>query len=126
METLSPYFEAVTPGFQAPTDFDEWMEREAVPAASVFYNYWTDPDLVYTGWNPHISVAAGINSRVVTLEEKESPPEKAKNFEAYCFHTDGVGPAPEVFRSTQPQNRGLNDAASLFFETFTRENPMTR
>lgn len=35
------------PEFPAPVDFDEWMEREVIPAAVAYYNYWTDPDLVY-------------------------------------------------------------------------------
>ena len=125
-ETLSRYFEAVTPEFPAPIDFDEWMEREVIPAAVAYYNYWTDPELVYTGWDPHTSAAAKKNPRVVTLEENgsaSSAGEEKTLFEAYCFHTGGVGPAPEVVRSTQPQNRALYDDAALFFQKFPGENP---
>jgi len=126
-ETLSRYFEAVTPGFPAPIDFDEWMEREVVPAAVIYYNYWTDPDLMYTGWDPHTSAVSEKNPRVVTLErngDTSSAGEEKTLFEAYSFHTDGVGPAPEVVRSTQAQNRALYDDAALYFQKFPGENPV--
>ena len=126
-ETLSKYFGAVTPEFPAPVDFDEWMEREVIPAAVVYYNYWTHPELVYTSWDPHTSAASKKNPRVVTLEENgsaSSAGEEKTLFQAYCFHTGGVGPAPEVVRSTQPQNRALYDDAALFFQEFPGENPI--
>ena len=124
-ETLAPYYQAEEPRFQSPVDFDEWMSREVVPAAVAYYDYWTDPHLCYTGWNPFRSAVRRANPRVV---EVAAPGEtrtvlRPRSRPACRYYTEGVGPAPEVAKSTAPQNRQLYPQAARFFEAYPEENP---
>lgn len=100
-DTLSPYLSQIDPDYEAPDSFDGWIAHEVLPAAERYYAYWTDPDTV---WGTSSS-----NPRVREVEHEGA------SHPVYFYGTDGVGPAPEVARSTQPQNRAIyrDDATYL-------------
>ena len=53
-DTLSPFLNTDKYGenYKAPANYDEWMTREVFPAATAFFNYYTDPQTVYSSWSP--------------------------------------------------------------------------
>ena len=108
-ETLAPYLSATDPDFAAPQSFSDWIRLEVLPAAQHYYAYWTDPSLIPTG--------AKTNTRVVEAEYG------GQNHPVYLYGTDGIGPAPEVARSTQPQNRTLYKDFASYFEDHPAANP---
>lgn len=114
VETLAPYFSLERSDFVAPQGFDDWVRAEVLPAAQAYYAYWTDP-----AWtNPKRAAnASTTNPRVsrVTLN--------GATHSLYLFGTAGVGPAPEVARSTQPQNRVLYRNDADVFEKSPSANP---
>jgi alpha,alpha-trehalase len=105
-ETLAPYLIATDPKFVAPRSFTDWIRREVLPAARGYYAYWTDPSLVRAGASTNPRVADG-----------------GRNQPLYLYGTDGIGPAPEVVRSTQPQNRALYTDAASYFADHPAANP---
>jgi alpha,alpha-trehalase len=105
-ETLAPYLDATDPKFVAPQSFTDWIRLEVLPAARSYYAYWTDPGAIRAG--------ARSNPRVV---------DDGRNQPVYLFGTDGIGPAPEVARSTQPQNRTLYEDAARYFANRPAANP---
>ena len=108
-ETLTPYLGLTRPGFVAPTSYREWIGTEVLPAAHRYYAYWTDPETTWdgTGTNPRVAEVA-YNGATQPV---------------YLYGTDGVGPAPEVARSTQPQNRTLYKDVADGFEKNPATNP---
>jgi len=123
-ETLVKYLETSYPDLQTPTSFDEWMTIEVIPAAITYYDYWTGPDTVYENWIPSSS-GDRKNSRVVNVAESgnECESNTEKSYIAYRYYTDGVGGAPEVINSTQPQNSLLYTNAAAFFQQYPEHNP---
>jgi len=113
-ETLAPYFGLSRSSFAAPRSYEDWIRSEILPASRVYYSYWTDPK-----WRePSRALgAAPTNPRVsrVDLEGTTYP--------VYLYGTSGIGPAPEVARSTQPQNRALYRNDASYFEETPTENP---
>jgi len=114
IETLAPYLRISRPSFVEPQSYEDWIRIEVLPAARNYYAYWTDP-----GWTSpnRASGASSQNPRVITV-----------NFNGttqpiYLYGTAGIGPAPEVARSTQPQNRALYQNDASYFENNPAENP---
>lgn len=108
-ETLAPYFRLSRPDFVAPQNFDDWIETEVLPAARTYYTYWTDPDRFGPG--------ADRNPRIARVEHE------GRAYPVYLYGTDGIGPPPEVARSTQPQNRNLYRQAADYFAKNPATNP---
>lgn len=100
-DTLGTYLSHLDADHKVPGSFDDWIKREVLPAADLYYAYWTDPETYWGNSSTNPRVAA------ITYDGESIP--------VYLFGTDGIGPAPEVARSTQPQERELykNDAAYL-------------
>lgn len=108
-ETLAPYLRLTRPNFVEPNNFDDWVKTEVLPAARKYYAYWTDPQLVKLGSHK--------NPRVIDVDDGGSTQP------VYLFGTDGLGPPPEVARSTQPQNRELYRRAARYFDDNPAANP---
>ena len=123
-ETLVKYLKTAYSDLQTPTNFDEWMSIEVVPAAITYYDYWTGPDTVYENWIP-LSSGDNKNPRVVNVTGSGNYGESKaeKSYIAYRYYTDGVGGAPEVINSTQPQNTLLYTNAAAFFQQYPEYNP---
>lgn len=113
-ETLAPYLRLSRPSFAAPRSYEEWIGIEILPAARDYYAYWTDPHWSDPNRAPG---ASPRNPRVasVDLDGTTHP--------IYLYGTAGIGPAPEVARSTQPQNRALYQNDASYFEKTPAENP---
>jgi len=107
-ETLAPYLAAIDPTFVAPRNFQEWIAREVLPAAQRYYAYWTDPRQIRAG--------SDHNPRVASVEHR------GQRHPVYLYGTTGIGPAPEVARSTQPQNRQLYQSHARYFEAHPEAN----
>ena len=125
-ETLAEYIKVDDSKFQTPTNFDEWMNKEVIPAAKVYYDYWTDPKLIYGDWNPFNSETKTDNPRVVkvTAGGNYIDTDSEESYIAYRFYTEGIDAAPEVVRSTQPQNKKLYTGAAAYFQNHPDENPI--
>jgi alpha,alpha-trehalase len=108
-ETLAPYLRATDPDFPAPQSYQDWIRLAVLPAAHRYYAYWTDPDVMPRG--------SGTNTRVVEVDDGGT------KHPLYLYGTDGIGPAPEVARSTQPQNRALYTNFANYFERHPGANP---
>ncbi|MCG8543705.1 MAG: alpha,alpha-trehalase [Alphaproteobacteria bacterium] len=108
-ETLAPYLRLTRTKFVEPQNFEDWLRIEVLPAARTYFAYWTDPRR--TRWG------AGSNPRVVDVEHE------GKTHHVYMYGTDGVGPPPEVARSTQPQNRDLYRESASYFKNDPAANP---
>lgn len=113
-ETLAPYLRLTRSSFAVPQSYDDWIRMEVLPAARNYYAYWTDP-----GWTPptRLPSTSERNPRVVSvdLDGTQHP--------VYRYATSGIGPAPEVARSTQPQNRALYRDDASYFKNMPAENP---
>lgn len=101
-ETLADYLGATRSGFTAPEDWNGWVRTEALPAARTLYAYWTDP-----GTHPFGGAA---NPRIATVREGGATQP------VYLYVTDGVGPVPELARSTQREDRDVYRKAAEYFE----------
>jgi alpha,alpha-trehalase len=108
-ETLAPYFAKTDPDFDPPQDFHAWIAREVLPAARRYYAYWTDPNQIPAG--------SAANPRIASVDHRGEP------HPVYLYGTAGVGPAPEVARSTQPQNRALYQRYADDLEANPAANP---
>jgi alpha,alpha-trehalase len=111
-ETLAPYLGSTDPEFVAPHSYQDWIRLEVLPAARRYYAYWTDPSLIPRGFSTNPRVAE------VTHRGETHP--------VYLYGTDGIGPAPEVARSTQPQNRRLYEHYATYLKTNPAANPGQR
>ncbi|MEM9243566.1 MAG: trehalase family glycosidase [Pseudomonadota bacterium] len=108
-ETLAPFLKQINNKFTQPVDYKTWLKQEVLPAGIRYYRFWTDPtDTIF---------AEKSNPRVVTTRDAAG-----KSFTVYRFYTDGVGPAPEVARSTQPQNVALYQQAGEYFAKHPQQN----
>ena len=114
IETLAPYLRRSRAPFAEPQSHEDWIRIEVLPAARAYYAYWTDP-----GWTSpnRASGVAPRNPRVAKV-----------NFDGishpvYLYGTAGIGPAPEVARSTQLQNRALYQNDASYFKNNPSENP---
>ena len=114
IETLAPYLGLSRSSFTTPQSYEDWIRSEVLPAARDYYAYWTDP-----GW-PHPNRSrdeSSRNPRVASVEVDGT------NHPVYLYGTAGIGPAPEVARSTQPQNRALYQNDASYFKNNPAENP---
>jgi alpha,alpha-trehalase len=111
-ETLAPYLEITHNGFTAPKTWHDWIKTEVLPAAQTYYAYWTDPKQTQFG--------SSSNPRIVSVAHAGA------QHSVYVFGTDGLGPAPEVARSTQPQNRELYAQSAKYFAENPDRNPDQR
>jgi alpha,alpha-trehalase len=114
IETLAPYLSLTRSSFTAPQSYGDWSRIEVLPAARDYYAYWTDP-----GWAPPTRApgSSGRNPRVVSVDLDGTM------HPVYRYATSGIGPAPEVARSTQPQNRALYQDDASYFKNTPAENP---
>ncbi len=108
-ETLAPYLSLTRSNFVEPQSFEDWVSVEVLPAARSYYAYWTNPQLTWEG--------SDRNPRVVDVDYG------AATYSVYLYGTDGIGPAPEVARSTQPQNRDLYRQDDKYFKENPAANP---
>ncbi len=90
--------------------FKAWLKYEVLPAAIEYFRYWTDPNFTI--------FAEKTNPRVVKCHWRE-----CKYPYIYRYYTDGVGPAPEVARSTKSQNRRLYPDVIAYFCQHPKLNP---
>jgi alpha,alpha-trehalase len=114
IETLAPYLRLSRSSFIEPQNYEDWIRIEILPAARHYYAYWTDP-----GWRSPNRAFGGSsqNPRVVSVDlDGTAHP-------VYLYGTAGIGPAPEVARSTQPQNRALYRDDASYFKNNPAENP---
>ena len=111
-ETLAPYLRLTRTDFVAPQSFTEWIKFEVLPAARTYFAYWTDPRETRLGNDS--------NRRVFDVEHR------GRRYPVYLYGTDGIGPPPEVARSTQPQNRDLYRQAARYFKSNAAANPGRR
>ena len=109
-----------------PTSYDDWMRKQVVPAATSYYYYWTDPELVFADWDPRGVHIKGQNPRVVRITPDGDYVEGAEkeSWVAYRYYPDGDGASPEVVNGMQDQNKQLYLDAARFFREFPEENPM--
>ena len=116
-ETLRPFFnrgithqysENLPKHYQAT--FHDWLKYEVLPAATQYFHYWADPHFT--------SFSEKINPRVVTCNWNG-----CVHKYIYRYYTDGVGPTPEVARSTQPKNRILYPDVIHYFCQHPKQNP---
>ncbi len=114
IETLAPYLRLTRSSFTTPQSYDDWIRLEVLPAAQAYYAYWTDP-----GWT-HPNLAPGDSSRNPRVASVEVG---GTRHPVYLYGTAGIGPAPEVARSTQPQNRALYQNDAAYFKNNPAENP---
>ena len=114
IETLAPYLGLSRASFTKPQSYEDWIRVEVLPGARDYYAYWTDP-----GWtNPNRRRGeSSRNPRVASVEVGGT------RHPIYLYGTAGVGPAPEVARSTQPQNRALYQDDAAYFKNNPAENP---
>jgi alpha,alpha-trehalase len=100
------------PGF--PThykpSFKSWLKYEVFPAAVEYFRYWTDPKFTV--------FSEKTNPRVVKCDWLG-----CVEPHVYRYYTDGFGPAPEVVRSTQPQNCQLYADVIQYFCRHPAKNP---
>jgi alpha,alpha-trehalase len=108
-ETLAPYLRLSRSNFVEPQNIEDWIKIEVLPAARTYFKYWTDPRRTRSG--------AGNNPRVVDVAHGDA------TYPVYLYGTDGIGPPPEVARSTQPQNRELFRQAARYFKNTPLANP---
>jgi alpha,alpha-trehalase len=114
IETLAPYLRISRPSFVEPQSYEDWIRIEVLPAARNYYAYWTDPG--WTSPNRALGVSSH-NPRVVSVNFNGA------THPVYLYGTAGIGPAPEVARSTQPQNRALYQNDASYFKNNPAENP---
>jgi alpha,alpha-trehalase len=108
-ETLAPYLGSTDPDFVTPLNYQDWIRLEVLPASRRYYAYWTNPSLIPKGF--------ATNPRVAEVTHR------GETHPVYLYGTDGIGPAPEVARSTQPQNRQLYEDYATYFKTKPAANP---
>ena len=103
-ETLAPYLKLDDP----PTNYEEWIEREILPAAKKYFDYYTDPKTTTFGApkNPRVAKSGGRTW--------------------YQYSPDGVGPAPEIVNSQVPGNANLYKQYAAYFTQFPKSNPQNR
>lgn len=114
-ETLAEYFnlepDSIKKNFKAPTNYEEWLTREVLPAAVAYFNYYTEPSTVYTQWSPYDS----------------ANPKDQKNQHVInglsVYYVDGIGACFEVVFSPDEINRGLYDMYAANFKNGTFQNP---
>ncbi|HBM15486.1 MAG TPA: hypothetical protein DD381_03965 [Lentisphaeria bacterium] len=114
-ETLGEYLslepDAIKKSFKAPTNYEEWLTREVLPAAIAYFKYYTEPNTVYTQWSPYDS----------------SNPKDQKNQHVInglsVYYVDGIGACFEVVFSPDETNRGLYDMYAANFKNGTFANP---
>ncbi|WP_310619157.1 trehalase family glycosidase [Flexibacterium corallicola] len=107
-ETLAPFFGLSEINFIQPASYEEWIEYEVLPAAKAYYAYWTDPDLV--------QLKSKGNPRVKNIKFE------GKQYWISLYGTDGMGPAPEVANSSQPQNQKYYSVVASYFKQNESQN----
>jgi len=103
-ETLAPYLDLKA----EPTDYDEWIKHEILPAAHQYFKYFTDPETTTFG--------AHSNPRVVRQGRRSF----------YQFSPDGIGPAPEIVYSQLPGNTDLYAQDAAYLAATPEANPDQR
>ncbi len=114
-ETLAEYLvlepDASKKNFKAPTNYEEWLTREVLPAAVAYFKYYTEPSTVYTQWSPYDS----------------ANPKDQKNQHVInglsVYYVDGIGACFEVVFSPDEINRGLYDMYAENFKNGSFQNP---
>lgn len=99
-DTLSKYF-----GTKPAKNYNQWLSKEMLPAASTYFKYYTDPN--------HLIFDEKTNPRVAKLD--------GRNVSLYV--TDGIGPAPEITKSKVPGNIGYYKTVKQYFKAYPKANP---
>lgn len=114
-ETLAPYLnlepDSIKKNFKIPENYEEWLSREVLPAAIAYFNYYTEPNTLYTQWSPYDSA---------------NPTDKKNNHVIdglSVYYVDGIGACFEVVFSPDPTNRTLYDMYAENFKNGTFKNP---